>query len=76
MFDVTFIHKILNGVIDCLELLRKNGLKVSYFNSKFHSSFVIPRSKNNYFTNRQVCHLPTTCNKIPNFDFFFNSTLS
>lgn len=31
MFDVTFIHKILNGVIDCLELLRKNGLKVSYF---------------------------------------------
>ncbi|KAF0768466.1 Uncharacterized protein FWK35_00001593 [Aphis craccivora] len=61
-YDITFMYKNLNGVIDCPELLQKIGLKVPLFNSKFNPPFAIPHSKNDYFTNSPVCRLPISCN--------------
>jgi hypothetical protein len=71
VFDATFVYKILNGEIDCPEPLQKIGLKVPSFNSRHNTPFAIQQSKTNHFSNNPMFHLPTLCNQIKNFDFFF-----
>lgn len=71
--DVTFMYKILNGGIDCPELLQKVGLKVPSFNSRFNPPFSIPHSNKNYIINSPMCRLPTSCNLLHNVDFYFDS---
>jgi hypothetical protein len=51
VFDATFVYKILNGKIDCPELLQQIDLKVPSFNSKHNPSFATQQSKTNYFSN-------------------------
>jgi hypothetical protein len=71
VFDAAFVYKILNGEIDCPESLQKVGLKVPSFNSRHNPLFAIQQSKTNYFSNSPMYRLPTLCNQIKNFDFFF-----
>jgi len=54
------MYKILNGVIDCPELLQKIGLKVPSFNSRINPPFAIPYSKNYYFTIILLSGVPPT----------------
>lgn len=61
------------GGIDCPELLQKVGLKVPSFNSRFNPPFSIPHSNKNYIINSPMCRLPTSCNLLLNFDFYFDS---
>lgn len=67
------MYTISNAGIDCPELLRKFGLKIPSFNSRFNPPFSIPHSKMNYFINNPVFRLLTSYNLIHNFDFFFES---
>jgi hypothetical protein len=64
VFYATFIYKILNGGIDCPELLQTIDLKVSSFNSRHNLPFSIQQSKTNYFANIPMCRLSTLCNQI------------
>jgi len=43
--DVMFVYKLLNGDIDCPEILQKIGLKVPSFNSRHNPPYAIPHSK-------------------------------
>jgi len=58
VFDLCFLDNLLNGFIDCPEILAKIDLKVPYFYSRFNPPFVIPNlSNNNYCMNSQICRL-------------------
>jgi hypothetical protein len=59
VFNSTFVYKILNGEIDCPELLHKIGLKVPSFNSRHNLPFAVQQSKTNYFSNSPMYRLPT-----------------
>jgi len=41
VFGITFVYKILNGDIDCPELLHKIGIKETLFNSRRNSPFAL-----------------------------------
>jgi len=51
--DLCFLNNILlNGFIDCPEILAKIDLKVPFFKWRFNSPFVIPDlPNNNYYVN-------------------------
>jgi hypothetical protein len=48
VFDANFVYKILNGKIDCPELLQKIDLKVPSFNSRHNPLFAIQQSNKKF----------------------------
>lgn len=54
--DVVFGYKLLNGIVNCPELLSKIG-----FDFRNKSSFHGPFSSRNYLNNSPICRLTNLC---------------
>lgn len=71
--DVSFIFKMLNGMIECPEILEKIGIRVPSINTRNHNLFSLKFHKNNFVLNSPLHRMLRFCNELSNFDFFIDN---
>ena len=72
-FDVTFIFKLFNGLIDAPDLLSKLPLAVPSYNSRYPIIFKCKFHATNYGYAAPLDRACRTLNNISNVDLFFDS---
>ena len=72
MSDISFLYKLINGIISCPPLLECISFHVPQYNTRSCPTFHIKTHRTNYGQNNPLNRLLTLGNT-SNFDFFFNN---
>lgn len=75
--DIAYFINIINGKVDCSDLLSKINFRVPTFSTRKISPFAIPLAKTNYQQNTFFYRTPANLNRLLqgcDFDIYANST--
>lgn len=75
LLSLKSLHKLLNDVMDCFELIERFNFKIKLPNARNKPLFYLLNiSKNNMFLSPiyMMSHIMSTANTIYNFNYFFH----
>lgn len=71
--DVSWLYKLLNFQINCLEIISLISLNVPQRNNRESKTFYVPTYRNNYSQFAPINRMLISGNQINNFDFFHDN---